>query len=77
MEWLAVSLVLSVVLTIVLNVAIRLFPRTSDRAAQGVAGWAARDVDDGRHVRVYAPWKAMLMASLVLTVVVNALLWLR
>jgi len=76
-SWLAVSIVLSVVLTIVLNVVIRLFPHTTERAASGLADLAAPRPDDDRRVRVYAPWKAMLVASLLLTVALNALLWLR
>jgi hypothetical protein len=75
-EWLAASLVLSVVLTIVLNVLIRMFPRTSERAAQGLTDFATRDVADSRRVRVFAPWKAMLAVSLLLTVALNLAIWL-
>ena len=77
MSWLGVSIVLSVVLTLVLNAVIRLFPRTSERAATGLADLAAPRPGDDRRVRVYAPWKAMLVASLVLTLVLNAWLLFR
>lgn len=76
MQWLVVSLVLSVVLTVVLNVALRLFPRAGDDLGRRVTGFANRAADgrgDGR-VRVWFPWKAMLVGSLVLTVLVNVLL---
>jgi hypothetical protein len=70
MSWLVASLVLSIVLTVVLNLAPRAFPRASERAT--------RRVDDGgaaqpSGVRVYFPWKAMLIGSVVLTIVVNVL----
>ena len=76
MSWLAASLVLSIVLTIVLNVVIRLFPHTSSRAAQGLSDLAAPRPGDDRRVRVYAPWKAMLVVSLLLTLALNLAIWL-
>jgi hypothetical protein len=75
-EWLAVSLVLSVVLTVVLNIVIRAFPHTSERAAQSLAGYATRDGDGDRRARVYAPWKAMLVVSLILTIALNVWIWM-
>jgi len=77
-NWLAVSLVLSVVLTVVLNLALRLFPGASDRAARKLAQLSTptdRDADRrDAHVRVYVPWKAMLVGSLILTIVLNVVL---
>jgi hypothetical protein len=80
MGWLATSLLLSVVLTVVLNVALRAWPRSGER----LDGWM-RDVatprpdsprgPDDRVARVIVPWKAMLVGSLVLTVVLNLVLW--
>jgi hypothetical protein len=32
---------------------------------------------DGRRVWVFVPWKAMILASAVLTILVNLVLWLR
>lgn len=72
MEWLAVSVVASVVLTVLLNVAARLFPDESERAARRLV--ERTESSDGR-VRVWVPWKAMLIGSLLLTVAVNLVLW--
>lgn len=76
MQWLVVSLVLSVVLTVVLNVALHLFPRAGDELGRRLTDFATRapHEDDGRPVRVFFPWKAMLVGSLVLTILVNVLL---
>jgi hypothetical protein len=80
-RWLVVSLVLSAVLTVVLNVGLRAFPDAGQRVARGFARLASPDIHDGhgqdRRVRVFVPWKAMILASLVLTVLVNLVLWLR
>jgi hypothetical protein len=78
-KWLALSIVLSVVLTVVLNLAIRLWPDASDRAARQLDDWADRqnatEFGDGPNkVRVVIPWKAMLLASLALTILVNLLI---
>jgi hypothetical protein len=75
-EWLAFSLVASLVLTVVLNVAIRLWPGAADRGTRRLVEWTERQEPreiDGRpgQVRVIAPWKAMLIASVVLTIVLN------
>jgi len=80
MSWLGVSIVLSVVLTVVLNVALRAFPGTSRRIARGVTKHA-RPAADGtrtndRRTRVWVPWKAMLVGSVILTIVVNLALWI-
>jgi hypothetical protein len=78
-EWLAFSIVASVVLTVLLNVGLRLFPS----AGRGLSQWLAEraapgpgpsDGEPERRVRVIAPWRAMLVASLVLTVVLNLVL---
>lgn len=73
MQWLLASLVLSVVLTIVLNVFVRGFPGVTDRATRRLDDWASRPTSDERpvRVRVFFPWKAMLVGSIVLTVLVN------
>lgn len=79
-RWLVLSLVLSVVLTVVLNVALRAFPGAGDRAARGLARLASPPDDDPRadrrRVRVIVPWRAMIVASIVLTILVNVLIWL-
>jgi len=71
-EWLAVSVVLSIVLTVVLNVVLRLIPDASERAARRLEGFGG----DGR-TRVFVPWKAMIVVSLLATLVLNLLLWAR
>ncbi|MEI2699546.1 MAG: hypothetical protein V9E94_14875 [Microthrixaceae bacterium] len=84
-QWLWVSLIASVVLTILLNVAIRLWPGGTERSAHGVSiYWARRQVSppasgttgavDEPRVQVIAPWKAMLLASVVATVLLNVVL---
>ena len=70
MRWLAISVVLSIVLTIVLNVVIRAVPDTADRARRKLE----EAQQDDRRVRVFVPWKAMLVASIVLTIVANVLI---
>ena len=75
MKWLAVS----VVLTVLLNAAIRLWPGAGQRSAAWFVDWANRqqsatpDGGPGR-VRVIAPWKAMLIGSVVLTVLLNVMI---
>lgn len=79
-NWLVFSVIASVALTVVLNLALRLIPGAGDRATRRMATWAANEPDerydrspDQRRVRVFFPWKLMLIGSLLLTVVVNAL----
>jgi hypothetical protein len=72
-NWLVLSIVLSVVLTIVLNAGLRLFPGASERAARRLEDMARprTDYDAGPRVRVFFPWRTMLVASLVLTLLLN------
>jgi hypothetical protein len=77
LSWLAFSLIASIVLTVVVNLALWLGP--------GMARWLQYNLrrlaeppppgDEPRtpRVRVVFPWKLMLVGSLVLTVVLNAL----
>jgi hypothetical protein len=80
MRWLATSVVLSLALTVVLNLALRAFPRAGGRLARRLDDLASPTVDDPRRderrVRVYVPWRAMIIASVVLTIVLNLVLWL-
>ena len=69
MNWLVASILLSVVLTVVLNLAVRAFPGTAERSSRRLDEWAASPRRSG--VRVYFPWKGMLIASIVLTVLLN------
>jgi hypothetical protein len=79
-SWLAVSLVLSVVLTVVLNVALRVFPGLGERIGRGLAALVAPRPANPQHrdarVRVSVPWKAMLVVSIGLTILLNLLHWL-
>lgn len=76
MQWLVASLVLSVLLTVLVNLALWLFPRLRERTVRAVEDLSTSAGGD-RRTRVIVPWKAMLVASLVLTFLVNLLLWLR
>jgi len=77
-QWVVVSLVLSVTLTVLVNVALRLFPNVSDRLARGEEALTTANRDDQpanrRRVHMFVPWKAMIVGSLILTVVINAVL---
>jgi hypothetical protein len=75
-RWLVVSIVLSVVLTVVLNLAARALPTAGRRAARWLDDLEARAPERSGRVRLYVPWRAMLLASLVLTVGLNIVLWL-
>ena len=83
MSWLVTSIALSVVLTVFLNVGLRLFRGNSrrDTPAATEAGWPAPEWPaahatrpSDRRVRVWAPWKAMIVGSLVLTILLNLVL---
>jgi hypothetical protein len=79
-NWLVVSLVLSAVLTVVLNVALRVFPRAGERLTDGFDELASPESDGARRnerrTRVFFPWRAMIIASVVLTVLINLAIWL-
>ncbi len=68
------------VLTVLLNVGLRAFPNAGDRVGRRLHELASPSPDraprDGQRVRVFAPWKAMILVSLVLTIVVNVVLWI-
>jgi len=79
-DFLVQSIVASVVLTVLINVLPRLFPiqsRKVERQIHEKIEEAFQEDDHRREqgnkprVRVFFPWKAMLVISLVLTVLVN------
>jgi hypothetical protein len=77
-NWLLASIVLSIGLTVVLNLLLRLWPG-ADRRAERLGDRAERQrtgatVGDPPRVQVVAPWKAMLIGSIVLTVLLNVVL---
>ncbi len=70
------SIIASVVLTVALNVLPLLFPNTAAKAQKKLEENAKRAIeqheDNARpRVKVFFPWKAMLIGSIVLTVLVN------
>lgn len=79
MSWLVMSIVLSVVLTVVLNAGPRRFP-ISHRDARSVTEpmWPApaETPTSDRRARVWMPWRAMILGSVMLTIVVNLVLWI-
>jgi hypothetical protein len=79
-RWLVISIGLSVILTVFLNVVLRAFPDVGHRLARSLSTFTSPSADDARsndrRVRVFIPWKAMLLGSLILTIVVNVVLWI-
>lgn len=75
-NFLLTSLIASVVLTLALNLLPALFPNAAAKAERKIVE-AMQDSHQNRvdpntpKVRVFFPWKAMLIISLVLTVGVN------
>jgi len=78
-QWFIVSLVLSVVLTLVANVALRVFPELGPRVARWFTAITASDEPDqsmqSSRVRVFFPWKAMIVVSIILTALLSVLRW--
>lgn len=79
-DFIVQSLIASVVLTVLLNLLPRLFPKSTRKVERGLhekieQAFAEDDsrVEQGKkpRVRVFFPWKAMLIVSVVLTVLVN------
>ncbi len=72
------SIVGSIILTVLLNVLPLLFPNAAAKLQKGIEENARQAIeqheDDNRpKVRVFFPWKAMLIGSIVLTVLVNVI----
>jgi len=77
-DFLLTSLIASVVLTLALNLLPTLFPNAAAKAEHKIVEkmqQAHRDRVDPNtpKVRVFFPWKAMLLISLILTVAVNVI----
>ena len=79
MQWLIVSLILSVVLTLVANVALRIFPELGPRVARWFTAIIASDKPDrslqSSRMRVFFPWRAMIVVSIILTALLGLLRW--
>ena len=70
-NWLLTSLILSVGLTVLLNTLPRLFPGARTRVEEELAEQMQQADSDGPRVRLFFPWKLMLIGSIVLTVLLN------
>lgn len=75
-DFILYSLIASVVLTVVLNVLPLLFPKAADKLQHKIEEHARRTIEqhkdeDQPRVKVFFPWKAMLIGSVVLTVLLN------
>ena len=76
-NFLLISLIGSIILTLALNLLPALFPNAAAKAERKIVEkmqetHANRVNPNTPKMRVFFPWKAMLMGSLVLTVLVNA-----
>ena len=75
-DFLLYSIIASVVLTVILNVLPLLFPNVAVKIQRKFEEHAHRSInqhegDTPPRVKVFFPWKAMLIVSIVLTVLVN------
>jgi hypothetical protein len=75
-NFLTVSIVGSIVLTILLNLFPMLFPNTADKMQRKLEESARHSIeqqeDDSQpNVKLFFPWKVMLIGSIVLTILVN------
>lgn len=75
-DFILYSIIGSVVLTTLLNILPLIFPNAAAKAQRKIEENARRAIeqheDDGQpRVKVFFPWKAMLIGSIVLTVLVN------
>lgn len=75
-DFILYSIIGSVVLTVLLNVLPMLFPRSSRKIEEKIHkrmedAMAEQDADNTPRVKVFFPWKVMLIASVVLTIVMN------
>ncbi len=75
-DFITYSIIASVVLTVVLNVLPIIFPNAAAKAQRKLEANARRAIeqheDNARpRVKVFFPWKAMLIGSILLTLLVN------
>ncbi len=80
-DFLLYSIVASIVLTVAINVLPQLFPGPAQRAEEKLREALKNSIENqrqtpGPRVRVFFPWKSMLVVSLVLTLVVNLIGWI-
>ncbi len=70
------SIVASIILTVVLNILPMLFPNTAAKLQRSIEENAKQAIEQHEdenqpRVKVFFPWKAMLIGSIVLTILVN------
>lgn len=75
-DFIITSIIASVVLTILLNLLPLLFPKGAKKVQQkleeNARNMIEQDEDSNRpRVKVFFPWKAMLIGSIILTILVN------
>lgn len=75
-NFLTISIIGSIVLTVLLNLLPMLFPNAADKMQRKLQESARRSIEQQAdekqsNVKVFFPWKMMLVGSLVLTVLVN------
>ena len=75
-EFLLISLIASIVLTIALNLLPMIFPKAAAKAERKIAEKMHNMQEDTPNantpkLRVFFPWKAMLIISIALTLAVN------
>jgi hypothetical protein len=82
-HFLVLSLLASMVLTVLVNVVLWIFPGVGKRVEEAFRRASDRtrppptDEPSRSAVRVVFPWRFMLVASLVVTVLLNLVVWLN
>lgn len=79
-DFLLFSIVASIVLTVVLNLVPMIFPNSATKLKRKMMEQLEESdktpASKKPRVQVFFPWKAMLLISVVLTVVVNLIGWM-
>lgn len=75
-NFLLYSIIGSIVLTLLVNLLPMLFPRAAQKAERKIQQTVNESLErqergEQPRIKVFFPWKAMLIASIVLTVLVN------
>ncbi len=76
-NFLLYSIVGSVVLTVFLNVLPLIFPKSADKAKRRIQDSVTKSVEAAERgergrIQLFFPWKAMVIGSIVLTILANA-----